>query len=172
MGATNRVEVKRLDEAWQALIDASPPVHRYFLKLTGDRQLADELMQETLIACYRGFHRFRGEAQLSTWMIAVGRRKLARERARRKPVPLTGREAQAGDPLGRVEDQLLAEQALALIRRLPSPYNEVLMMRAAEGMSYREIGLVLGEGESWARVTCLRARRKLMELMEGGTPHG
>ena len=59
-----------------------------------------------------------------------------------------------------------ARAALAGLERLPEPYGEVLRLRALGGLSFRDIGAAYGKTETWARVTCFRARQRLKEEME------
>ena len=51
-----------------------------------------------------------------------------------------------------------------LLRRvhgLPEPYREVVYLRSFGGLSFREIGDVLGKTETWARVTFYRGKERL-----------
>ena len=68
------------------------------------------------------------------------------------------------------ESEALKAQAVAartyILQRLPEPYGEVLRLRALGGLSFRDIGAAYGKTETWARVTCFRARQRLKEEME------
>ena len=70
-------------------------------------------------------------------------------------------------PVPSAEEQLL-EQAgrLDLLRQvhsLPEQQREVVYLRAFVGLSFREIGDVLGKTETWARVTFYRCKEKLRD---------
>ena len=142
-------------------------VYRYALALCGDPSLAEEITQETFFRCLETIDGFRGECPLSAWLCRIARncwldhcrarRHLGAEEGRETPVP------------GAEEDYLRREEAHSALRgldRLPEPYGEVLRLRAFGGLSFRDIGKAYGKTETWARVTCFRARRQLKEEME------
>ena len=51
---------------------------------------------------------------------------------------------------------------LEQIKKLPLPMREVVMLRASQQLSYREIGEMMGKSENWARVTFYRAKTILL----------
>ena len=64
---------------------------------------------------------------------------------------------------------LAQEERLALLRRvhaLPDPGREVVYLRLYGGLSFQEIGAVLGRTENWARVTFYRAKERLRKDVE------
>lgn len=68
-------------------------------------------------------------------------------------------------PTPSAEDGLLDQEGrMALLRQihaLPEPHRELVYLRAFGGLSFREIGDVLGKTETWARVTFYRCKEKL-----------
>ena len=50
-----------------------------------------------------------------------------------------------------------------LLHELPEPGREVVYLRAFGGLSFREIGDVLGKTETWARVTFYRGKERLKQ---------
>ena len=115
--------------------------------LTGDRMLSEELLQDTMLAAWRGAAAFRGESKVRTWLIAIARRQ-ARDRMRRHR-------------LASVDDTLLAQAPAA------EPGPEQLVLGRAEaravadaitdlGPAHREIlGLVFGAGLTMAEAADL-----------------
>ncbi|MEE0967820.1 MAG: sigma factor-like helix-turn-helix DNA-binding protein, partial [Clostridia bacterium] len=55
--------------------------------------------------------------------------------------------------------------ALFCLHELEEPYKEVFMLSVLGGFSLKDISLVFGKSESWARVTFYRAKQKLLERM-------
>jgi len=82
------------------------------LLVTGERVLAEEIMQDTMLAVWRGAGSFRGESSVWSWVIAIARRQTRdRRRGRRLRVvddafladqPSSGRLTAARTALGRV----------------------------------------------------------------------
>ena len=50
-----------------------------------------------------------------------------------------------------------------LLHKLKEPYKEVFWMRTFGELSFKDIGLIFGKSESWARVTYHRAKMKIKE---------
>lgn len=76
---------------------------RYLFALAQDREVAEELLQDTLVAVWRGAHTFRGRSKASTWMWMRSPRSRTRSRGGRKPA----RRSEAGGA-GRVHRAALA----------------------------------------------------------------
>ena len=66
-----------------------------------------------------------------------------------------------------IEDQLLAGKLRGYLHDLEEPYKEVLMLRIYAQVPLKEISLLFGKTESWARVTFYRGKQKLLDKMEG-----
>jgi RNA polymerase sigma-70 factor, ECF subfamily len=117
------------------------------LLVTGERVLAEEIVQDTMLAVWRGAGSFRGESSVRSWVIAIARRQ-TRDRLR-------GQRPQA------VDDTFLADQPV------PGPGPEVIALDRAElaevrgairelARAQRELlGLVFGSGLSLPEVAGL-----------------
>ena len=75
-------------EAFQLIFDRySRPVISFVYDMTNDRELSEELMQETFVRAYRNLGTLRGDAKLSTWLFGIAKN-VARENLRSRQ--LTG----------------------------------------------------------------------------------
>jgi RNA polymerase sigma-70 factor (ECF subfamily) len=61
-------------------------VFAQILLMVDERALGEEILQDTMLAIWRGAASFRGESRVSSWLIAIARRQ-ARYRLRRRPRP-------------------------------------------------------------------------------------
>ncbi|HEU5417867.1 MAG TPA: RNA polymerase sigma factor [Streptosporangiaceae bacterium] len=134
------------------------------LLVTGERVLAEEIVQDTMLAVWRGAGTFRGESSVRSWVIAIARRQTRdRLRGRRlqvvddafladQPGPGPGPEAMA---LDRAE---LAEVTRA-IRELAAAHREVLGLVFGSGLTLPEVAGVLDipVGTVKSRLTAARA---------------
>src|SRR5579862_8038061 len=134
------------------------------LLVTGERVLAEEIVQDTMLAVWRGAGSFRGESSVRSWVIAIARRqtrdRLRRQRLRvvddaflaEQPGPGPGPEVMA---LDRAE---LAEVRGA-IRELAPAHREVLGLAFGAGLSLPEVANVLEipVGTVKSRLTAARA---------------
>jgi RNA polymerase sigma factor (sigma-70 family) len=67
--------------------------------LTGDQAASEEILQDTMLAVWRGARSFRGDSSVRSWLIAIARRQ-ARDRRRRHRLRTVSDEALAGQPSG------------------------------------------------------------------------
>ena len=127
---------------------------RYLIYLTGRRELAEDLFQETWIRVLERGHQFNQKYSFSTWLFAIARN-LAIDHMRRKQpasldglldhdvpldVPATGQATAFDMTLQREQN----EHIVAGMQHLPAEYREALVLRFQEGMSLEEIATVAG----------------------------
>lgn len=145
----------------------SPGLYKYLYYQTGNKHLAEELLQETFFQAYKSLHTFRGDAKLSTWLFGIARNVLHREWGRKKPATApTNTHADSNTPESIVTGQESEHELLCALNELQSPYREVVILRAFNELSFREIGEVLGHDENWSRVTFYRAKLKLKASLQ------
>ncbi|MBQ1419267.1 MAG: sigma-70 family RNA polymerase sigma factor, partial [Firmicutes bacterium] len=144
-------------------------VYRYLCSLTGDEDLSEELTQETFAQAVSSIGRFDGSCKVSTWLCAIAKNQLMAYRRRHPLQDSLDELAETGaSPVGTApspeEETVAAERKrrlYAAIHDSPEPAREVLYLRLLGGLSFREIGDVLGQSENWARVTFYRGKEKL-----------
>jgi RNA polymerase sigma-70 factor (ECF subfamily) len=127
---------------------------RYLIYLTGRRELAEDLFQETWIRVLERGHQFNQKYSFSTWLFAIARN-LAIDHMRRKQpasldglldddvpldVPATGQATAFDTTLQREQNEHIS----AGMAHLPAEYREALVLRFQEGMSLEEIATVAG----------------------------
>lgn len=141
-------------------------VYRFLLSACRDEALAEDLTQETFLRAFQSLERFRGECRISTWLCQIARHLYWQHLEKQGgPVPepldeaLPAPENTENQALRRVE---LAE-ALEHLEGLPPPMRQTVCLRALEGLSFKEIGAILGRSENWARVTFYRAKERLIQ---------
>lgn len=144
-------------------------VYRYLCSLTGDEDLSEELTQETFAQAVSSIGRFDGSCKVSTWLCAIAKNQLMAYRRRHPLQDSLDELSESGAALGGTapspeEETVAAERKrrlYAAIHESPEPAREVLYLRLLGGLSFREIGDVLGQSENWARVTFYRGKEKL-----------
>lgn len=140
-------------------------VYKFLLSQTRDPDLAEELTQETFYQAVRSIDRFDGRCKVSVWLCQIARHLWYQHlrRTRREVPTADGDLPEVAVPSA--EEGLLAQAGqLELLRQvhgLPEAQREVVYLRAFGGLSFREIGDVMGKTETWARVTFYRGKEKL-----------
>ena len=139
-------------------------VYKFLLSLCGNADLAEELTQETFYQAIRSIDRFDGRCKLSVWLCQIAKHLWYQHlRKRKREVPLPDDPPEL--PIPSAEEGLLEQEGrLELLRKihaLPEQQREVVYLRSFGGLTFREIGDVLGKTENWARVTFYRGKEQL-----------
>ena len=146
-------------------------VFRYLLALTNDRRLAEEALQDTFLAVWRGAGIYEGRSGVRTWLFGVARRR-ARDASRRRLLELAGEgelESLVTEELG-PEESLLTDarrQELAdVVGRLAPAHREALALVFVHGLSYAEAAEVLDVPLGTVKSRLSNARRTLKAILE------
>ena len=147
------------------------PIFSFLLRLTNDRAVAEELLQETFLRLARSASRLRQDSNLKAWLFTVARN-LARDHLRRsrldferlrdlalwpsEPEPSASRSA-----LAVVEARDTTHRVERAIATLKPKYREVLLLVAVAGLEPAEAAQVLGIRPTTLRQRLARARRQL-----------
>ena len=139
-------------------------VYKFLLSQTRAPDLAEELTQETFYQAVRSADRFDGGCKVSVWLCQIAKHLWYQHlRKHKREVPMPDEPPEI--PVPSSEDGLLEQEGrlelLRSIHSLPADAREVVYLRAFGGLSFREIGDVLGKTETWARVTFYRSKEKL-----------
>jgi RNA polymerase sigma-70 factor (ECF subfamily) len=146
----------------------TPRIRMIVLRLLGSRREdADDVVQEAWMAACRGLHRYRGDAQFSTWLASIGIR-TARRRFDWRVESGELDDALIAPAVSAPSQLIDLERALA---RLSDGHRAVLVLHDVEGYTHEEISDLLGIAVGTSRSTLTRGRRVLRRLLTGETSH-
>jgi RNA polymerase sigma-70 factor (ECF subfamily) len=118
------------------------------LLVVGERALAEEILQDTMLAIWRGAGAFRGESRVRSWVIAIARRQ-TRDRLRGRRLPVVGEAFLADQPSPGPGPELVAldraelAEVTGAIGDLAPAHREVLGLAFGAGLSLPEVADVL-----------------------------
>jgi len=118
------------------------------LLVTGERVLAEEIVQDAMLAVWRGAGSFRGESSVRSWVIAIARRQ-TRDRLRGRRLRVVGdafladQPGSGPGPEATALDRAELAEVTGAIRELASPHREVLGLAFGSGLSLPEVAGVL-----------------------------
>ena len=143
-------------------------VYSYAVTLSGDRGLAEEITQETFYRAMTKSASFRREADEVTWLCTIAKNLFYDEKRREKK---TGQIPEDAEADGKSIEQIAADRDSSFrvhlaLHALEEPFREIFELRVFGELGFREIGMIFGKTENWARVTYHRARLKLQERMK------
>ena len=170
-------------DAFEAVArDHAPRLFRLAMRMTGRREEAEDLVQETLVRALPALSRFEGRARISTYLIrALGNLWKNRLRSKKRSrlvawfrgAPGEEDETPELDPADDapsahelLEREDRAEQVRRAVVRLEPARRWTLLLREVEEMSYEEIAGVTGVAVGTVRSRLARARDELRRLME------
>jgi RNA polymerase sigma-70 factor (ECF subfamily) len=195
-GYTSLVELKKLDDgelvsayllgqsrAFDVLVDRyQNRLLNFIYRTVGDRERAEDLVQEAFIRVHRHMARFDGAKKFSTWIYTIAGN-LAKNELRnrsRNPLVLFQTMTQGWEDEERpleFEDSSMAPDELykkrhvkelveATVAKLPEHHREVFVLRELEGRSYEEIAEITHCNLGTVKSRLNRARSSFAEMIE------
>jgi RNA polymerase sigma-70 factor (ECF subfamily) len=146
------------------------PVARFLVRLVCRADLVADLCQEVFLRVYLARERYHETGAFAGWLYRIALN-VARDAVRRQTTfqPLPEQAAlEEADAEQVSEQQEVAEQLEDAIAELPLPLREVLVLRHYEGMSFEDIGRLLGVPASTLKsrfsAALTRLRQRLQQL--------
>jgi len=151
---------------------------RYLVYLSGNRELAEDLFQETWIRVLERGHQYDGRHEFSTWLYAVARNLTIDYFRKKSPVSLDGlMEDEDRAPLEPADARPMAwevvqqhEQAKlisAALVGIPAEYREAIVLRFQDELALEEIAMVTGAKLGTVKSRLYRGLNMLMSRLEG-----
>jgi len=151
---------------------------RYLVYLAGNRELAEDLFQETWIRVLERGHQYDGGHKFVTWLYAVARNLTIDYLRKKRPLSLDGlmedEERSPAEPAdGRplpwevVAQHEQAERISAALVGIPADYREIVVLRFHEGLALEEIATVIGAPVGTVKSRLYRGLNMLMSRLKG-----
>ena len=158
-----------IEELYRTYFDI---VYRYIRSISQDGSLAEEVTQETFFKALEKIDQFRGDCDVRVWLCQIAKNTLYDHLKKQKKQLLGDEKLEKIESAGgELLEEKLAQRSQAMeihkvLHRLSEPYKEVFSLRIFGELTFREIGMLFGKSENWARVTYYRARVKIREELE------
>ncbi len=138
------------------------------LRLTGDRDEAEDVLQDAFISAFSHLASFQGTSSFGAWLkrIVINKAINALKKRRTEPLPetLDMEEEPEADP-GFFADQLTVKRVKHAIMELPEGYRTVLSLYLMEGYDHQEIADILEISVGTSKSQYNRARKRLRESL-------
>lgn len=151
------------------VVEHLPMALRVALRLSGDADAAEDLVQETLCRVLRQWRSFRGESSFRTWLLRIlvnvdrdGRRRRREHQSFDEGQEAVAKETPVAETAAAAE---LHDQVRNEIDRLPERQREVALLSWGEGLAAGEIAAVLGITEANVYATLHVARKRISQRL-------
>ena len=151
-------------------------VYNLALRTLGNREDAEDAVQETFLKAYMALSGFRGESRLSVWLYRIASNVCTDVLRRRRETVSLSAEDENGereleiedfrfDPAAVTERRDLCGAVRAAMDALPDASRRVLLLREIAGLSYDEIARALEIDVGTVKTRIFRGRKKLCVLL-------
>ena len=143
-------------------------------KLTGNREMANDVAQEAFIRAWKAIEKFRGDSTFSTWIyrITVNTAWTLRKKAKKhntlniddtyEPIVIDEKK----DPELVAINSDLSSVLINALDKIPIEQRIIVELKNIEGRSHKEIAEYLGISVTAAKVRLHRAHQKLRQILE------
>lgn len=147
------------------------PLLGFFIGMVRDRDLGEDLVQNTFVRILKYRHLFRGDGDFRTWMFHIARNvkndhfrknKLSLDKIEKWEEKIEEPESKISEWQSEDEQRMLA----VALEKLPEEKREILMLSKYQEKKYKEIGEILGCSEGAVKVKVFRALQELKVIYE------
>lgn len=151
----------------------------FVFRFVGDRDIAEDIAQETFLRVFRKRHEYKAIANFSTWLFTIAGNLAKSELRRRKrwrflSLNWTNEDDEKGIELpdtSKLPDEILSDhlansEVQKAIKSLPVRYREAIILRDINGMAYQEIADILKCPIGTVKSRVNRARFKLQKKLK------
>lgn len=153
---------------YEALVKAlHGDLYRYAYWLCKEKQVAEDLVQETFLRAWRALDSLKDEKAAKSWLITILRRENARRFERKRFEMSEYEEATITDKQSTSTEQEIENHWLReKIASLPEEYREPLVLQVVGGFSGEEIADLLSLNKNTVMTRLFRARNQLKEALD------
>ena len=155
-------------EAFAAIVQTyGKPVYNLMYRMTGNRNEADDLTQETFLRAFENLGRFDDRRRFFPWLYTVALN-IARNHRNRSPLALPsnmGMQDRA-NPESALQEQCSREQLQGCLNRLEPHEKEAVVLRYYQDLPFEEIAEILGISCSAVKMRVYRALKRIKGWMD------
>jgi RNA polymerase sigma factor (sigma-70 family) len=152
----------------QLMLACLPRLRRYARALVGDRNAADDLVQDTLERGWQKLDSWQRGSDMRPWLFAIMHNLHVDQRRRPALSTVDLEQAEAMAAYVMPADRSVALDLEAALRLLPAEQREILLLVVLEEMRYEEVAATLGIPVGTVMSRLSRGRERLRLLMDGG----
>lgn len=150
----------------------------YIFRLTGSREEAEDLMQDTFVLAFRNLHSLKENAKFQSWLFRIAQNNVFQKyRGKLPQIESIDAEGPEGSPVTELassskgpEEAVLSGELERVVQRvineLPEKYRQVFVLSAIQKMSYQEISDIVGRSLASVKSDIHRARVEVRDKIK------
>jgi RNA polymerase sigma factor (sigma-70 family) len=139
-------------------------IYAYLYSFTYDASEAEDMTSQTFLSAWKGLKQYREQGSFAAWLFRIARNKahdLHRQKRPHMSLEAAGDLSMEGDPASKFDHKESLHRASELIERLDPEQIEMLRLHFGAGLSYAEIGSVIGRSPDAVKMVFHRLFQKL-----------
>ena len=146
-------------------------VYLFVFSISKDRQIAEDITQETFFKALKEIKNFRGDCSVKSWLCQIAKNLYISQMRKKRMISLEDMDMVPNQiSATNIEQEYIQKEntlsVYKVLHLLEEPYKEIFLLRTLGELEFKEIADVFHKTESWARVTYHRARLKIQEALE------
>lgn len=147
-----------------------PQLRAFAISLTRSSTSADDLVQDTIVKAWKGFHTYQPGTNLQAWLFTILRNTFYSDlrKARREQASSDGQIAEAQTTTDYGDNQIALIDFERALGMLPAEQREALVLVGASGLSYDDAAATCGVAIGTIKSRINRGRARLAEILDHG----
>lgn len=146
-------------------------VYLFVFSISKDRQIAEDITQETFFKALKEIKNFRGDCSVKSWLCQIAKNLYISQMRKKRMISLEDMDVVPNQiSTTNIEQEYIQKEntlsVYKVLHLLEEPYKEIFLLRTLGELEFKEIADVFHKTESWARVTYHRARLKIQKALE------
>jgi len=147
-------------------------VYNYIYRLSGNKDIAEEITSETFFKALKAIDGFKGECEIRVWLCQIAKNSYySFLKKSKRSVDINASDIEnLSERNETLEEQVIrndeAQRIRNILHLIDEPYKEVFMWRVFADMSFKQIGDIFKKSDNWACVTFHRAKKMIIEKLE------
>lgn len=151
------------------IVACMPQLRRYARGLTGDKDAADDLVQDTLERAWARIGLWQRRGDLRAWLFSILHNVFIDRMRSARAIPEEPMRDETMVPVRGTQSDMLEVRDLGrALMRLPPEQREVLLLVGVEQMSYEDVAKMIAAPLGTVMSRLSRARERLRAILEGG----
>ena len=146
-------------------------VYLFVFSISKDRQIAEDITQETFFKALKEIKNFRGDCSVKSWLCQIAKNLYISQMRKKRMISFEDMQVVPNQiSATNIEQEYIQKEntlsVYKVLHLLEEPYKEIFLLRTLGELEFKEIADVFHKTESWVRVTYHRARLKIQKALE------